>query len=71
MGKSLITRLEWPMVVPISEHAQGNKGVRQAFCQCLDSILESIIKEAMIRSDTGSDDRVLKESDAIYACNKF
>ena len=67
MGRSLITRLEWPLL----DMVNSQKGVRQVFCSCLDSILEGIIREAVLHSDGRSDDKTLNGDDAEKATNKY
>ena len=67
MGRSLITRLEWPLL----NMGNSQKGVRQVFCSCLDSILEGIIREAVLHSDDRSDDKILNGDDAEKGTNKY
>jgi hypothetical protein len=71
MGRSLITRLEWSMLYELSEKAKSNKGVRQAFCSCLDMILEDIVKDSVLHSDARSEEKTLKEEDAEKSTQKF
>lgn len=71
MGRSLITRLEWPTVDHLAELAIVGGKVRQTFCTCLDSILEDIVKDSLIHSDAISEEKVLAQDDAERATNKY